>query len=132
MKPLKEMENLKKETRKALKKFYKQLDKLEEAQTPDEERPMRHTPTEEEAEALEKFRKFLVKQEKFVLVDILTTMEIGRDQPDQPAKKYRTAKQHRIESDSHKKIVSEILDMDNKRDVLDKGLEILNQHDVSI
>jgi len=121
MKPLKEMTNLKKETFKFLKKYYKQLDKLEEALG--EDKTMRHTPTETEEKAWDQYRKFLRKQEKFILADLITLLEVGKAQPEDFVKQFKSIKQVRIESHTFKQILHDIMTFEGTRDALDQALE---------
>ena len=130
MKTLKDMTNLKKETFKFLKKYYKQLDKLEEALG--EEKTMRHTPTESEEKAWEQYRKFLRKQEKFILADFITLLEVGKTQPEDFVKKFKELKQVRIESHSFKQILKDIMAFEGVRDALDKALEEASEHNFTV
>ncbi len=133
MKPIKDMDNLKKESKKAFKKLYKKLEKRDDIIAQEQSNPsMRHTPSEKEQAAHEKFKRFLITQEKFILVDIATILDIGKEQPDNAAKTFKANKQVRIESKSFKQVLSEILETNDLRDTLDKGLEIIEEKNVII
>ncbi len=130
MHTLRDMTNLKNESYKFYKKLYKQLNKLDEVLG--EEKTMRHTPSEEEQQAWDKFRKYLKKQEKFLLADLVTILEIGKEEPTDPVGRFKERKQIRIESHSFKDIFNDILETDNMREYLDKGLDMLNKADFAL
>lgn len=133
MKAIKDMENLKKETKKALKQFSKKLAKRDQILTEEKaNQAMRHTPTEKEQSAHDKFRKFLVTQEKFILIDIATILDIGKEQPTQAGKMLKTNRQIRTESKTFKFVLNEILETENLRDTLDQGLKTLEEQNVSV
>ncbi len=133
MKPIKEMDNLKKETKKALKKLYKNLQKRDAIITEEsKDQAMRHTPTEDMNKANEKFRKFLVKQEKFILIDIATILDIGKEKPKDAQKLFKTNKQVRVESKTFKQVLNEIIETKDLQDTLDEGLSIIDQQKVNL
>ncbi len=131
MQPIKQMDNVGKETQKFLKKFDKALTKYE-AVPAEEDGAMRHVPSEEHTAAKSKLRKFLINSEKFNLVNLLTLLEVAEKDTEDIAKEFRVIKQKHVENDTHKAIYAAILDTDRLRERFDAGLKRLNEADVKL
>ena len=131
MKPIKEMDNVGKESKKFFKKFDKALAKYESVPA-DDDGAMRHVPSDEHAKAKTKFRKYLINEEKFNLVNLLTLLEISQKESIDVAKDFRTIKQKHVEEDTHKAVYAAILDTDRLREKFELGLKRLNDADVKL
>ncbi len=133
MEQLKTMENVKKETKKAFKKFNKNLIKYEAViNAENENKAMRHTPTEAEEAARAKFRKSIFNTEKFILIDIATMLEVLEENPTDIEKRFKQRKQYRTESVSHKVIVDEIIGTENLREKFEKALQVFNEKNITL
>ncbi|GEM_PF-1265942 len=133
MEEIKNMTNVKKETRKAYKKLYKAMVKYyDTVQSEEGDKAMRHTPTEAEEAAFKKFRKTVFNTEKFVLIDLATMLEMVEEQPEDLEKRFKQRKQYRTESVTHAAIVKEIMETEDLLEKFEKGLELFNKHNIII
>ena len=131
MQSIKEMDNIVKESKKFFRKFDKALAKYESVPA-DDDGAMRHVPSDAHVKAKTKFRKFLINEEKFNLVNLLTVLEISQKDTSDVAKEFRTIKQKHVEEDTHKAVYAAILDTDRLRETFEIGLKRLNDAGVKL